>query len=101
MKKLKYWFILWQLKHYPVSALIPNWYKNLSIFWSKKEQKLQAGVARTHKQIGDSLVTEEEFMAALPIQPGSYDDLSILSDMDSDTLIIDIKDKLIMLNDAH
>lgn len=84
-------FKLWQLRGYP---WVPNWYKNLSILWSKKEQNLQAGVARTHKAIGESLMTETEFMAALPIQPGSYgvEELSIEGDMSSDTLIVNIKD---------
>ena len=54
MKKLNYWFKVWQLTGYP---MVPKWYKNLSILWSKKEQNLQAGIARTHKQIGETLIT--------------------------------------------
>lgn len=56
MKKLNYWFTLWQLRNYPASMLVPNWIQNLSWIWSKKERALQAGVARTHKAIGDILI---------------------------------------------
>ena len=88
MKKLNYWFTLWQLRNYPVSALIPNWFLNLSWFWSKKERELQAGVARTHKQIGEQLMTEAEFNA---MPSPDVVELSIEGDMDSNTLFIDLK----------
>ena len=60
MKKLKYWFTLWQLRNYPVSALIPSWYWNLSVYWSKKEQRIQAGLASLHTELGDLLVQDTD-----------------------------------------
>lgn len=56
MKKLNYWFTLWQLRNYPVSRLVPNWFWNLSWLWSSKERELQAGVERTHKALGERLI---------------------------------------------
>jgi len=56
MKKLKYWFTMWQLQNYPVSALIPNWYKNLSVYWSPKEQRTQHSLEVVHGRLGELLV---------------------------------------------
>ena len=68
--------------------MVPKWYQNLSIYWSQKEQKLQANVARTHKQIGEQLMTEAEFNA---VSSPDVVELSIEGNMDSNTLFVDLK----------
>lgn len=56
--KNKYGFDFWLFKYRMNKFFSPvtNWYKNLSVYWSKKEQQLQAGVARTHVGIGAILI---------------------------------------------
>lgn len=62
ISKLKFWFWLWRVKGYPI---VPKWYKNMSILWSAREQRLQKNIGMLHAGIGDILVTEEEFAAPL------------------------------------
>ena len=85
MNKLIFRFKVWRLMG---GMMVPKWYQNLSIYWSQKEQKLQAGVARTHKQIGDILVDK----TTGDIDWGDdVEELSIEGNMDSDTLFIYLK----------
>lgn len=57
MINLNFWLgFPYRRPHQERFARIKNWYRNLSIHWSKREQELQAGVARTHKAIGDRLI---------------------------------------------
>lgn len=39
-----------------MGMLSPNWYKNLSVHWSKKEQKLQQDIAKFHAGMGEQLL---------------------------------------------
>lgn len=75
IKKLRFWFWMWKHSGY---TLVPKWYKNLSVHWSKKEQKLQRSLGLLHKSIGANLIKstddidwgdEIEYVDLKPIKP--------------------------------
>lgn len=52
VNSLEWKFWVWRRKH---RGLI-NWYKNLSVHWSEKEQKLQRSLQATHEDLGSILL---------------------------------------------